>query len=390
MQTPVGLVALLRPSTRRDLLAATAVSSLVFTATPFLIPEVAESFDVGVGVASLISSMQLGGFVLGSAIGARVARPSRRLLDATLLVSAIAHCLSAAAPWFSVLLVLRFAGGLGLGMVAWMGWQEVFGDSERMGDLAVVGPVMGIGGAPLAALLADTWGADGVFLSMGLLAVLPLFVSRRGRPFRVIERSHRQRSRPLPVTFVILACLGMMTAGGSAVFVFGAAMGTDRVGLSALVVSLAFSANAVVGIPAARYRGERPFSGLWVLATAAMAVILTTSTYGPLYWSAIALWGFAFWAGVPGIYTLLADRSANPADRAGDAQAVMAAGRVVGPLIGGALVEGGSFTVLGIVAAAIMGAAGLTLVVVERTTSPYQPAAGSASPTPAADHHEHR
>ncbi len=55
-----------------------------------------------------------------------------------------------------------------------------------------------------------------------------------------------------------------------------------------------------------------------------------------------------------GIFLLLAERSAHPADRAGDAQASMAAGRALGPLLGGAVVSGWSFAELGLVGAAII------------------------------------
>ena len=89
-----------------------------------------------------------------------------------------------------------------------------------------------------------------------------------------------------------------------------------------------------------------------------------------MFWVGVVAWGFAFWSGVPGIYKLLAERSVHPADRAGDAQSVMAAGRVVGPLLGAGFIEAGSVQALGFVAAALMAGAGLTLVYVERTIPP--------------------
>jgi len=61
MQSPLQVVTLLRPNTRKDLLAAAAVSSMVFTATPFLLSAIAEQYGVSLGTASLISSFQLGG-----------------------------------------------------------------------------------------------------------------------------------------------------------------------------------------------------------------------------------------------------------------------------------------------------------------------------------------
>ena len=66
--------------------------------------------------------------------------------------------------------------------------------------------------------------------------------------------------------------------GGSTVFVFAAAIGGDIVGLDPVILSLAFGAKAAVGIA--------------------------------------------------GVFELFAERSGNPADRAGDAQSAMGAGRV--------------------------------------------------------------
>ena len=82
------------------------------------------------------------------------------------------------------------------------------------------------------------------------------------------------------------------------------------------------------------------------------------------FWTAMIVWGFAFWMGVPGAFALLAERSRFPDERAGDAQAVMALGRVVGPLIGGVLYEI-SPTMLGLGAGGVIIAAAALLVYVE-------------------------
>jgi len=370
MQSPVQVVTLLRPQTRADLLAASAFSSLVFTATPFLLPAVADQYDVSLGVASLISTAQLGGFVLASWVVGRVCDPSRRLLLGALVAALVFNAASAVTPWFTGLLAMRFFGGIAIAVIAWLGWQEVFGDNDRMGDVAVVGPIVGIVGAPLASVLAHSTGADAVFIMLALVAILPMLV--KGRPAALRSNAPRRanRSKAVPVTRVILVCLGLLTLGGSSVFVFAAAIGVDDVGLDPVMVSLAFSANALVGIPAARFRGRRPFSGLWFLLTAAMAIAITSITVGVVFWVAVTLWGLAFWGGVPGIFKLLAERSVNPADRAGDAQSIMAAGRVLGPLLGALFIEKGSLEVLGFVAAALMATSALVLVAVELRVRP--------------------
>jgi len=361
---------LLRPNTRADLLTAAAFSSVVFTATPFLIRAVATEYDVSLGTASLISSAQLGGFVLASWIVGRLVTPSRRLLVGALVAAALFNGLSAVAPWFALLLAFRALGGVAIAVVAWLGWQDVFGDEDRMGDVAVVGPIMGIAGAPLASGLANSMGADAVFVALAILALAPLLIRRPTAELSAGAPDRAERSRPIPVTRVILAALGLLTLGGSSIFLFGAVIGVDRVGLDPFVVSLAFSANAALGIPAARYRGHRPLAGLWLLGASAMAIVLGTVTVGPIFWLAVAVWGFMFWAGVPGIFKLLAERSANPADRAGDAQSIMAAGRVFGPLLGAVFIERDAFAALGFVSAGLMAVGALSLVIVERRVPP--------------------
>ncbi len=57
---------------------ATAFSTIVFTATPFLIPLVADEYDVGLAFASLVGTSQLAGFVVGSWGSGRFLRPRRR------------------------------------------------------------------------------------------------------------------------------------------------------------------------------------------------------------------------------------------------------------------------------------------------------------------------
>lgn len=357
------------------LLAATAVSSIVFTATPFLLTPLAADFEVAVGTASLVSTAQLGGFVLSSSLARLRFRPDDRLLMAALVVAGIANVLSAFVPLFSLLLLLRVLSGLALGVIAWIAWAEVFGQEDRMGDIAVVGPVVGIIGAPLAGVLVEWRGDAAVFLVLAALALSPLLIRSRapdGDERHLIAPDVHKRSRPIPVALVILVCLWLLTLAGSAVFVFAVVIGTGT-GLSPFAVSLAFSANAALGIPSARWRGRRPFAGLWLAGTGLGALAITNIDNQVVFFAAISMWGFCFWAGIPGVFSLLADRSANPADRAGDAQAVMAFGRVIGPAVGGLMIEAGSLEALGWLAGSMAVTAAVTLTYIERRTEPFSP-----------------
>jgi DHA1 family inner membrane transport protein len=248
-------------------------------------------------------------------------------------------------------------------LVAWIALAEAFGDTEKVGDVAVVGPIVGTVSAPVVAAVIDTSGPDVLFYGLAALHLVPLVFVRTTR-LDAASRPRQPRHRPTRAALAILLCLGATTFGGSAVFVFAAAIGQDQVGLAPLAVSLAFSANALAGVPSARFRGHRPLPGVWMVVTSTCAIVVGTVHHPAAYWVALPVWGFAFWMGTPGAFGLLAERSHHPQERAGDAQAIMALGRVIGPLLGG-LLYAVSASALGLVAGGIMMAAGLVMIYVE-------------------------
>ena len=335
---PVRVLQTLRPNIPAGVFAATAVSTVVFSATPFMIPAIAADRGIDIGLVGVVSTAQLGGFVLATSLAPRRFRPRRRMMVAAIVLGVIANLASAAAPWFGLLIAARFVSGLSLGLIAWIAWAEVFGDNERVGDVATIGPIIGTIASPIVAALADRAGPDWLFVALAGSYVVPAFFVRSMR-LDAAKRPHQERHRPTRAAFAILVALGLLTFGGSATFVFVGAIGADLVGMSPFVVSLAFSANAIAGLPSARYRGERNLAGAWMSMTGVAALLVCSLHQPVVFWAAMLLWGFSFWMGIPGAFSLLAERSNYPDERAGDAQAVMATGRVVGPLLGGALYE---------------------------------------------------
>lgn len=375
MQVPIRLLRAVRPSEHPGLLLATAYGTAVLSVAPFLLPALSEEYGVGLGLASFATAAQLLGFVVGSWGAGRYLRPRGRVLGLALLVSMAANALSALLPPFALLVGLRVVSGVALGLITWFSWTLVFGDDERMSEIAVVGPVIGITAAPIAAELVDRYGPRGIFVALAVTAAVPLAFSRHsGSDDEQIvaprnERGGGTRTRPAPGVRPILVLLGLMTVGGSSVFTFGAVIAADRTTLSLSAISLAYSANAVAAIPSARWSGRRGPAGAWIIGCGVCAVIMGAVASGVAFVAAIAFWGFAFWMGVPGAFSLLASRSDHPGERAGDAQAVMAAGRVVGPLAGGVLLDATNAGVLGVVGGVVVGAAGTGLVLVERPSS---------------------
>jgi predicted MFS family arabinose efflux permease len=364
-QAPLRLLAAARPSVPAALLLAIATSTAVFAATPFLLPSVAEEFDVAIGTAGLMSTTQLAGFVVASWVGGRFLRPVRRIFVIGTLLGVIANLASAAAPSFELLTVFRFVSGLSLGLAAWIAWQAAFGNTEKTGDVAVVGPLVGVLVSPLIAVILQTAGLRWLFVLLAIVTALPLLFANQVAAVDRL-RPHRTRHAPTRAARAILVALGAITLGGSSVFVYAAAIGEELDGLSPLTVSLLFSGNALASIPSARWTGRRGPAGMWFLVTALCAITIAVARSGTLFGIALIGWGFVFFMGIPAAFSLLAARSNFPEERAGDAQAVMALGRVFGPLLGGVLYASGSTGTLGLASASVMAAGGALLLYVDR------------------------
>ncbi|MGB0113465.1 MAG: MFS transporter [Ilumatobacteraceae bacterium] len=364
-QAPLRLLAAARPSVPVALLLAIATSTAVFTATPFLLPSIADEFDISVGTAGLTSTTQLAGFVVASWVGGRFLHPVRRVFVIGTLLGVAANALSALSPNFETLCALRFVSGLSLGLAAWIAWQAAFGNASKTGDVAVVGPLVGTVSAPLVALMLEATGIRWLFAALAVVAAVPLIFTRQVPKVAPI-RPHQTRHAPTRAARVILVALCTLTLGGSAVFVYAAAIGTDLVGFSPFAVSLLFSANALAAIPSAKWTGRRGPAGLWFMMTACCALGLSVARGQVVFGLALTLWGFFFFMAVPSTFALLAERSNFPEERAGDAQAMMALGRVFGPLLGGAMIAAGSTTGLGIVTSSVMAFGGCLLLYVDR------------------------
>ena len=371
MQSPVRLVYLLRPTVKVGILLAVGFSVLAFVSTPFLLAEIADHYDISLGMASMIGVFQLGGFVIASWGAGRFLQPREPVFVAALVVASAANLASAALPAFALLASLRLVNGVALGLLAWYGWVQAFGDHRRMGDVAVAGPVVGVVAAPLVSVLLEAGGPRLVFAALAGVSLVPLAFGYRS-DVRELPRPD-SRHRAVPAARVLLVCLGLFTLGGSAVFIYAVVLGTGDPGLSVPMVAAGFSLNAVVAIPAARMRATHKIPGPWMAATAVCAVIVATTAWSWLFLAAMVVWGFFFWAAIPGVFQVLASRSRYPEERVGDAQALMAAGRAGGPLLGGLLIDTAGSTVLGIVGSGLMLAAAIGVFTVRNVAQPVQP-----------------
>ncbi len=368
---PTRLSSRLRPSVSPGLLFGSAATATVFVATSFAVPAVIDDYGVGAGAAVMISTAQVGGFTLSNLVGGRRLAPSATMARSALGVMALSNIASVLAPSFAILVALRFVSGLAMGLFTWIAWSDSAADDVRRGTIAAIGPITSAVAAPLIAIAVQGGGLDAIYGTLAVICgVCILFPT-------TVDAAISGGRRPIAGRGVIPVLLGMsaLTLGGSAVFVFVGVIARDNIGMSNLTLSIALSLNAIAGIPTARYAGRRRFPGVFIMITGCCAYLLTITSDTWMFMVVLTVWGLSFWAAVPEAYALLSERSNNPADRIGDAQAIMAMGRVIGPTFGGVLVATGSFDTLGIVSAAVMISGGLAVSYVSMSHRWQGPAA---------------
>lgn len=341
-------------------LLSMVASTLMFTATPFLLGPVSDEFGVGRGLAGGISVVQVGVFAFVNLAVPRIVAPSQTLYRVALGAMVVSGLLSAWTGSFWMLLVFRAFAGAGAGVLTWLAWADAMRHERSMAAVSAIGPITALVGAPLFAFVAEL-GVGAVYVVLAVAAVPGLFISltlpEGTKPTRRRSRSRSNR--------VLLFALAITTFSGASLFVYESVAATEVLGMSATATSFAFSLNAAAGLAGARFSGRHVVPGRWMAAIAPGA-LLTIWGGSPLwFYVGMAWWGFAFWMSIPGVLQMLAERSLARDERAGDAQALMAFGRAGGPVMGGAFVDVGSFQGLALAASLGIAASGAIVMGVQ-------------------------
>lgn len=361
MFAPLRLLYAARRDASPGVLGAAAVVAAVFAATPFLIPDVASTLGVSLGSAGLVSVAQVGTFAAAAFIGGRLLTARAPLVHASTVTLALANGLSALAPGLAALLAARALAGAAMGSLTWLAWADATRLRRGLGDVAAVGPIAAALTSPLLALVTTRGGFRATYAALGVSALVVLALPVRYDPISPVGR----RVSPSRSNRVLLGALSLFTCAGSALFVFASAAGQQVAGVGVFATSIAFSLNALAGIVATRLTARPTTAGWWLTGTAVAALVVGVVASPPAFYAAMVVWGFTFWMGVPEVFRLLAARSRHPAERIGDAQALMALGRVAGPAIGGVVLGAGRFSALSVTAAAGLLLAALTVSAVE-------------------------
>ncbi|MDH3752391.1 MAG: MFS transporter [Acidimicrobiia bacterium] len=370
MFAPTRLFYAIRNNADAGLLYAAAAVTVLFAATPFVIPAVADEFDVTVGRAGYLSSAQVGGFALAAFVAGRRFRADRRILVGASLAGVVFNLSSMLAPTFAVLVGLRVLTGISGGLLVWLAWADAMRDSSALRKVAAVGPLTALVAAPLLSWIADVGGADAVFgviaISFVPSALLPATFSG--------SRKIRKRLSPSRSNVVLIIALGINTMAGSALFVFGAVIG-ESLGIDPVLVSVSYSLNALAGFIAARRSAANMMNGTWILGMALCAAGVAFG--GPvLFVLGMTFWGFCFWMSTPPILHAIAAWSLAPDERVGDAQSAMAIGRAAGPAIGAMLVGDAVFTSVAIFTIVGLAVAATTVLGVGQYRRTHAPPVG--------------
>ncbi len=334
----------------------------MFSATPFLIPGVADRLGVALGLSGLMSTFQVGAFAVASLLAGRLVPPGRASVVSAGLAVIGANAASALAPTFVWLLATRLVAGGAAGILTWVAWSDAMQSPEAMRSVASVGPLTTLVTSFVFGWMVGALGDQAVFFALAVLAVpllvLPVRLGGAGTVSAVRSPSRSNR--------VLLGSLLVLTMAGSGVFVYAAAAVTELVGFTLAAAAVGYSLNAVGSIVATRLTARPGTGGYWLLLTGVAAGALLIFAHPGVYYVSMVVWGFAFWMGVPETFRALAARSITPAERIGDAQSGMAVGRAIGPFLGGLLVGTGSYATLGLAAGLSMISAAGTIAGVER------------------------
>ena len=363
MFAPIRALLSHRPNSALILVAGAVAVSLLFAATPFLIPLVAEEFDVSLGAAGLLSAVQVAGFAVTTFVAGRRWRASHSKMVAAAVAGIGLNAGSALTTDFGVLLAFRLVVGATAGVFTWLAWADAMRDTASMRRISAVGPISVLVGAPLLAWIGAAGGASALYWS---LAVTPLPVLVLRSDYLSTRPPGRRRMSPSRSNVVLLVALGVLTMAGSSLFVFTGAFGVDEVGLGAVAVAVGFSVNAGAGLAGAWWPRRPTVAWPWMIGITLSASTLVAIPHPVAFYGGMFGWGFAFWMAIPRILSAVADWSLVPDERVGDAQSIMAVGRAVGPVVGAVLVGAGSFGRLGVFSGTGLALAGLLVGLVER------------------------
>lgn len=334
-----------------------------------ILPEIARDQQVSQAAAGqLVTVFSLTYAVAAPPLAVATARlPRRPLLVGGLIAFAMINLLTAFAPGYVVLLVLRVASALVAASIS----PAVFGMAARLAAPDRVGRAVGVVaagltvslfiGVPVGSLLGTAFGWRATFIAVALLTLAVAVANARllpslpGAPEIGVRAQLRILSRPAVLTCVLGTMMG--ASGGLLIYTY---IGPITEGLSGRSGTMLAVFVTVVGVAGAlgtfaggrltdRWGADRTLLAAFVLMAGAITGLAVIGISGQgsapvgLTVVALAAYGFAGWGFNPPMNT----RALNLAGAAGtEAVALNTSGLYVGIAIAGA-VGGGSVAAYG-------------------------------------------
>ena len=383
---------------RLALMLGNVVTGLSVLGPTGMLAELADGLHVGISDVGLLVTYGAVVLCIGSPLIAWLtAHVDRRvLLGSSLVLVTIGQMVSALAPNYTVILIVRL---LMLAVAAVYTPQAaataamIVPERERASAIAFVflGWTLTIaGGLPLVTLLATHFGWRAAFGALGLfsmcaalllLTALPSGLQGRAMPLRSFAAIIRSKR----ILLILLLTL-LQTSGQFTVFVYLAPLLTRLAGAGPGIIGTFFACYGVAGL-FGNVTATAAVTALGIQRT--LALFLGSTFVGLVLWSAgaglvvVMAAGMMFWG-----FGFAATNSMQQARLAGAAPefagvaisfntSVLYIGQAVGSGLGGLLFAGGLLHGMGYVGVAFLAAAGALLAATWVRESPFAPASGA-------------
>lgn len=333
--------------------------------------------------------------------------PRKTLIVGGLLVFAALNIVTALAPTYATLMVLRVLAALVAASIT----PAVFGMAGRLAAPERVGQAMGtvaagltislFVGVPIGSLVGTTFGRRSTFVAVALLGIAVLIACAvllpplPGAPEIGVRQQLSILTRPTVLTCVVGTVMG--ASGGLLVYTYIGPITEALSGHGGVMLAVFIGTVGVAGA-AGTFVGGR-LTDLWgadrtLIATFAMLVLATVGLSSiallgqgsaPIWMVivALAVYGFTGWGFNPPMNT----RALQLAGAAGtEAVALNNSGLYVGIAIAGAL-GGGAITLYGGTGAAVAAGIGLVTLLVMSLSVRFYPSTGAERPREDASTH---
>lgn len=328
-----------------------------------LLSDVADSLDVSVATAGLLTPAFAVGMVIGAPAVALLGRrwPRRSALLVFLVVFLLVHVIGATTASFTVLVVTRviaaFANAGFLAVALTAATAMVAPNAKGRATSVLLGGVTIalVAGVPLGALIGDEWGWRAAFWAVALISVPPIVAILTTVPADAADpHAHSARyelralSRPRPAVTLLLGALVNAATFCTLTYIGPIVTGVAGVNERWVPVALVlFGLGAFAGVTAGgRLADDAPLhvlgGGTAALVAGWLALAATAGVPIAIFAFILVQGALSFAVGSALISQVLYSTSGAPTLAGGFATAALNVGAVIGPSLGAVAIGAGA------------------------------------------------